>query len=547
MNLHRVKPAASTRIIARCYPPPPPARGFRAAPSLRSLRRRPGRGARTPGESLTLLLAGACLLLFLAAPSYAQTAHFGFAFIANENDDESITGTFSAMPVGDLTNNRQQYELQQLLSVRVDGVSYSTSNLSPRASGNRFTWNTQSESVVDTEDAAGWIRFLGSGGSQLDLYVRATSGSGTTRSRFQGTRNGQAFRFRSSLSTNPSATLQVRAAQTLELGEITHHFDDEIRGLVEASLDGATVKLFLTGAEWTDSIPADGITGANLPTGLTFSVARTSDTVATLTLAFDRTDFDEDITDASFTVKAAATDHSADLTTADFTIKTNFGSLLLPGVTISEVTPGDGALIVAWIVDDLRTEPADSYVVVAVEGGVGMEVARCTPTPATGLSCTLTGLTNGTEYSVVLSATVSGRVAHEAGTRMGTPTALRPLDVDGNGTVGLLTDGLLLVRYLIGTRGPALTNLAVAGDPHEDRDTHQEIATYLQGLVERDVLDVDGNGSTGLLTDGLLLVRYLIGTRGPALTNLALAADASEERDSPEEIADYIGGLVSPR
>ena len=118
------------------------------------------------------------------------------------------------------------------------------------------------------------------------------------------------------------------------------------------------------------------------------------------------------------------------------------------------------------------------------------------------------------------------------------------LDVDGNGTVGLLTDGLLLVRYLIGTRGSALTDGAAAGDAHEDRDTHQEIAAYLQGLVDDDVLDVDGNGAVGLLTDGLLMVRYLIGTRGPALTNGAAAGDAHEDRDSPEEIAAYLDSLM---
>ena len=121
------------------------------------------------------------------------------------------------------------------------------------------------------------------------------------------------------------------------------------------------------------------------------------------------------------------------------------------------------------------------------------------------------------------------------------------LDVDGNGSVGLLTDGLLLVRYLIDIRGPELTNLALADDAHEDRDTHQEIAAYLQGLVDGDVLDVDGNGAVGLLTDGLLLVRYLIGARGAALTNGAAAGDAREDRNEPDEIAVYIESLLPPR
>ena len=124
------------------------------------------------------------------------------------------------------------------------------------------------------------------------------------------------------------------------------------------------------------------------------------------------------------------------------------------------------------------------------------------------------------------------------------PEVSMSLDVDGNGTVGLLTDGLLIVRYLIGTRGSALTDGAVAGDAHEDRDSPEEIAAYLQGLVDGDVLDVDGNGTVGLLTDGLLIVRYLVGTRGPALTDGAVAGDAHADRDSPEEIAAYLDSLL---
>ena len=132
-------------------------------------------------------------------------------------------------------------------------------------------------------------------------------------------------------------------------------------------------------------------------------------------------------------------------------------------------------------------------------------------------------------------------------TLQGDETETMTLDVDGNGTVGLLTDGLLLVRYLIDIRGPALTNLAVAENAHADRDTHQEIAAYLQGLVDEDVLDVDGNGTVGLLTDGLLIVRYLIDIRGPELTNLALASDARADRNEPDEIAAYLDSLLPPQ
>ena len=43
--------------------------------------------------------------------------------------------------------------------------------------------------------------------------------------------------------------------------------------------------------------------------------------------------------------------------------------------------------------------------------------------------------------------------------RVGTPV----LDLDGNGSTGALTDGLILLRYLFGFEGPLLTGGAVGG------------------------------------------------------------------------------------
>ncbi len=56
-----------------------------------------------------------------------------------------------------------------------------------------------------------------------------------------------------------------------------------------------------------------------------------------------------------------------------------------------------------------------------------------------------------------------------------------PIDIDGNGDVDALTDGLLILRYLFGIRGPALIEGAVANDC--SRCTVFEIEEFLQGLV----------------------------------------------------------------
>ena len=72
----------------------------------------------------------------------------------------------------------------------------------------------------------------------------------------------------------------------------------------------------------------------------------------------------------------------------------------------------------------------------------------------------------------------------------------------------------LLMRYLLGFRDAELTNGALGGAPTRDA---AQIATYLGGLGNQ--LDVDDDGQVYALTDGLLILRRLLGLSGAALTN----------------------------
>jgi hypothetical protein len=54
-------------------------------------------------------------------------------------------------------------------------------------------------------------------------------------------------------------------------------------------------------------------------------------------------------------------------------------------------------------------------------------------------------------------------------------------------------------------------------------------------------LDVDGNGQADPLTDGLLLLRFLFGFRGSALTIGTVAADCV--RCEAAAIEEYLEGL----
>jgi hypothetical protein len=108
--------------------------------------------------------------------------------------------------------------------------------------------------------------------------------------------------------------------------------------------------------------------------------------------------------------------------------------------------------------------------------------------------------------------------------------------VDANGASDALTDGLLIIRHLFGFSGPTLTDGALA--PDATRTDPAEIAAYIE--ANEPDFDVDGNGVTDALTDGLLIIRRLFGFSGPTLTDSALAPDAI--RTDPAEIAAFIDG-----
>jgi hypothetical protein len=106
-------------------------------------------------------------------------------------------------------------------------------------------------------------------------------------------------------------------------------------------------------------------------------------------------------------------------------------------------------------------------------------------------------------------------------------------DFDGNGGADALTDGLILLRYTFGLRGEVLTKDVMAVDsPLTSSEAESEL---LNALV---IADIDGNGEIDALTDGLLLLRYLFGLQGEALVQAVTASDA--ERSSADEVYNYI-------
>jgi cysteine-rich repeat protein len=112
------------------------------------------------------------------------------------------------------------------------------------------------------------------------------------------------------------------------------------------------------------------------------------------------------------------------------------------------------------------------------------------------------------------------------------------LDLDGDGQYDALTDGLLLLRDMFGLDGSALVTGTIAADAAytESFDIESRIATL------GDLADIDGNGTVDALTDGLLTLRYLFGLQGDTLINGVVAGDAT--RTTAEEIEAHLETLM---
>ena len=107
-------------------------------------------------------------------------------------------------------------------------------------------------------------------------------------------------------------------------------------------------------------------------------------------------------------------------------------------------------------------------------------------------------------------------------------------DIDENKEAKALSDGLLVIRHLFGFSGNSLTSGATTTEGA--RTSAEAISSYLSDADSE--LDIDGDGQSKALTDGLLLIRYLFGFSGDSLTAGAIGEGA--ERSAAGDIEKYI-------
>ena len=99
----------------------------------------------------------------------------------------------------------------------------------------------------------------------------------------------------------------------------------------------------------------------------------------------------------------------------------------------------------------------------------------------------------------------------------------------------------MVIRKLFGAafEGDKLTAQAISDDSSR---TTNEIHTYIQTGIDDKTLDVDGDGEVSALGDGLMVIRKLFGAAfdGDKLTAQAISPDATRTTD---EIHDYISAM----
>ncbi len=221
------------------------------------------------------------------------------------------------------------------------------------------------------------------------------------------------------------------------------------------------------------------------------------------------------------------------------TLRVHFDSSELNFVTSTDALPGLSSTQV--LSDDANWDQdprTDKYVNLLWADLSGNWPGTALPTNLVTASFQLVDqLGDGESTTLRLSGETA--VSHEF---QGLPIEITPgpavtLDIDGDGTLQALSDGILALRYLAGFTGDALIQGAVASGA--TRATADEISAYLNGGSQ--MLDVDGDGSTSALSDGILVLRYLAGFSGSALTQGAIAGGAT--RSEPGEISSFLDGF----
>jgi hypothetical protein len=112
------------------------------------------------------------------------------------------------------------------------------------------------------------------------------------------------------------------------------------------------------------------------------------------------------------------------------------------------------------------------------------------------------------------------------------------LDIDGNGEFDALTDGLLILRSFFGIENDSLTSGAIGNN--SNYNSAAEIQARISSIHSS--LDIDNNGELDALTDGLIILRYLFEMRSNSLIDGVISPTGN--RSNLDDILTYFDTLI---
>jgi subtilisin family serine protease len=224
-------------------------------------------------------------------------------------------------------------------------------------------------------------------------------------------------------------------------------------------------------------------------------------------------------------------------------LRVHFNSRLIDAVALKDLLLVDlisaDAVVMLDSSDFDNDDSTDSYLSLAWAAQSGSSWPGIVPIKLFDLEIDFSNqLTSEDKVNIRFSASSTHPDYGFSGTPLKTTVNVNSLDIDGNGDIDALSDGLLILRSMFGLTGEPLILNAV---PTSAKYTSAaDIEARISGLGL--LLDVDGDSKIDPLSDGLLILRYIFGLTGTSLTNGLISTDAT--RTTPQAIEDYLSKLA---
>ena len=165
--------------------------------------------------------------------------------------------------------------------------------------------------------------------------------------------------------------------------------------------------------------------------------------------------------------------------------------------TDSYITFGWASLFNNW--PNVALPAALSKIIFGVSSTVDLESVTSTQVTITGITTAAGYQFESENYSLELSETDA------------------TWDYDGDGEADALTDGLIMMRYSFGLRGDTMAQGAMSTNSVM---SVAQVEERVQGSMK--IADIDNDGDVDALTDGLLLLRHLFAMEDDSLTHGAV-------------------------